>query len=62
MMTRNNMLSGNNLQSGAATSRKASVNKLKLDLPPLPEYRSEMIYKSDEVNFYVKEWPIKEIP
>lgn len=38
------------------------MNKLKLDLPPLPEYRSEMIYKSEDLCFYVKDWPIKEIP
>ncbi|CAD8202158.1 unnamed protein product [Paramecium pentaurelia] len=60
--TKTNFFKTKELQSGQATSRKGSINKLQIELPPLPEYRSQVIYKSEDISFIIKDWPIKDIP
>ncbi|CAD8197000.1 unnamed protein product [Paramecium octaurelia] len=62
LQTKTNFLSTKELQSAQQTSRKGSTTKLQIELPPLPEYRSQLIYKSDDIQFIIKDWPIKDIP
>ncbi|CAK60185.1 unnamed protein product (macronuclear) [Paramecium tetraurelia] len=60
--TKTNFFRTKDMQSGQVTSRKGSINKLQIELPPLPEYRSQEIYNSEDISFIIKEWPIKDIP